>query len=163
MTRPRVDGMRERNFGRVISISSINGQKGQMGQANYSAAKAGDLGFTKALRRKARSGDHRQRDLPRLYRHGNGAGGAEAMCWKDILPEIPVGRLGEPEEIARCVVFLAADNASFITGSIGGHIFRQRATVSSPTRSEAAPRRSRSATASPAVAIAGFARSVSAT
>ena len=70
MTHPLWSGMRDRSFGRVINISSINGQKGQMGQANYSAAKAGDLGFTKAL---AQEGHYRQRDLPRLYRHGNGA------------------------------------------------------------------------------------------
>jgi acetoacetyl-CoA reductase len=82
-TRPVIEGMRERGFGRVIIISSINGQKGQMGQANYSAAKA----------------------VP------------EEVLKSKILPLIPVGRLGEAEEIARSVLFLAADEAGFVTGS----------------------------------------------
>ena len=73
MTHPLWSGMRDRKFGRVINISSINGQKGQMGQANYSASKAGDIGFTKALAQEGAQGrHHRQRDLPRLYRHRNG-------------------------------------------------------------------------------------------
>jgi acetoacetyl-CoA reductase len=75
MCRPVIEGMRARKFGRIINISSINGQKGQMGQANYSAAKAGELGFTKALAQE--SANHRQRDLPRLYRNRNGQGGAQ--------------------------------------------------------------------------------------
>ena len=78
MCRPVIEGMRERGFGRIVNISSINGQKGQMGQVNYSAAKAGDIGFTKALAQEnACQGDHRQRHLPRLHRHRNGDGGAE--------------------------------------------------------------------------------------
>ena len=110
--------MRDRKFGRIICISSINGQKGQMGQVNYSAAKAGDIGFVKALAQEgAKQGHHRQRHLPRLYRHRNGQGDRSGRARKAIMPHIPVGRLGEPEEIARAVVFLVADEAGFITGS----------------------------------------------
>ena len=128
MTHPLWNAMRERNFGRVINISSINGQKGQMGQANYSAAKAGDLGFTKALAQEGAAkgitvnaicpgyiGTEMVRAIP------------EKVLTERIIPQIPVGRLGEPEEIARCVVFLASDDSGFITGSTisanGGQFF----------------------------------------
>jgi acetoacetyl-CoA reductase len=77
MCRPVIEGMRERNFGRIINISSINGQKGQMGQTNYSAAKAGDIGFTKALAQEGASKRDRECYLPRVYRDRNGDGGAE--------------------------------------------------------------------------------------
>ena len=78
MTRPVIEGMRERGFGRIINISSVNGQKGQMGQSNYSAAKAGDIGFTKALAQEnANKGITVNVDLPRLYRDRDGQGGAE--------------------------------------------------------------------------------------
>jgi len=118
MTHQVWNGMRDRKFGRVISISSINGQKGQMGQVNYSAAKAGDIGFTKALAQEgARAGITVNAITP-------GYIGTEMVRAVDpkvlaerIIPQIPVNRLGEPEEIARCVVFLAADEAGFITGS----------------------------------------------
>ncbi|ACM29548.1 beta-ketoacyl-ACP reductase [Agrobacterium sp. SHOUNA12C] len=118
MTHPVWPGMRERNFGRVINISSINGQKGQLGQANYSAAKAGDLGFTKAL---AQEGAAKGITVNAICPGYIGTEMVRAMPEKvlkeHVLPQIPVGRLGEPEEIARCVVFLASDEAGFITGS----------------------------------------------
>jgi acetoacetyl-CoA reductase len=118
MTRLVIDGMRARNFGRIINISSINGRKGQAGQANYSAAKAGLLGFTKAVAQESAArgitvnviapgyiGTEMVRAVPK-----------EILDTK-IIPQIPIGRLGNVEEIARCVAFLAADDAGFITGS----------------------------------------------
>jgi acetoacetyl-CoA reductase len=118
MTRPVWEGMRARKFGRVICISSVNGQKGQMGQANYSAAKAGDIGFVKALAQEgARAGITVNAICPGYIGTEMVRAIAQDVLEKAILPQIPVGRLGEPEEIARAVVFLAADDASFITGS----------------------------------------------
>lgn len=118
MTRPVWEGMRARKFGRVICISSINGQKGQMGQANYSAAKAGDIGFAKALAQEgARAGITVNTICPGYIGTEMVRAIDPAIVEKNILPLIPVGRLGEPEEIARAVVFLAADEAGFITGS----------------------------------------------
>ena len=118
MTQPVWGGMRDRSFGRVICISSINGQKGQMGQANYSAAKAGDIGFVKAL---AQEGAAKGITVNAICPGYIGTEMVKAIPQdvldKRILPLIPVGRLGEPEEIARAVVFLAADDAGFITGS----------------------------------------------
>jgi acetoacetyl-CoA reductase len=118
MTHPIFPGMRGRGFGRIINISSINGQKGQMGQVNYSAAKAGDLGFTKAL---AQEGAFKGVTVNAVC---PGYIGTEMVRAIDpqvletkIVPQIPVGRLGEPEEIARIVAFLASDEAGFITGS----------------------------------------------
>ncbi|MGE0586830.1 MAG: beta-ketoacyl-ACP reductase [Flavobacteriaceae bacterium] len=118
MCRPVIEGMRERSFGRIINISSINGQKGQMGQVNYSAAKAGDIGFTKALAQEnAAKGITVNAICPGYIGTEMVRAVPEDVLKKSILPHIPVGRLGEPEEIARCVVFLAADDAGFITGS----------------------------------------------
>ncbi|GGD37119.1 acetoacetyl-CoA reductase [Aureimonas glaciei] len=118
MTRPVWDGMRARGFGRIINISSINGQKGQMGQANYSAAKAGDIGFSKALALEgAKKGITVNTICPGYINTDMMATIPEEVMQKQILAHIPVGRLGEPEEIARCVVFLASDDAGFITGS----------------------------------------------
>ena len=118
MCRPVIEGMRSRKFGRIINISSINGQKGQMGQANYSAAKAGEIGFTKALAQEsAKSGITVNAIAPGYIATEMVKKIAQDVLDKNILPYIPVGRLGEPEEIARCVLFLASDEAGFITGS----------------------------------------------
>jgi acetoacetyl-CoA reductase len=118
MTRPVIEGMRARTFGRIINISSINGQKGQFGQTNYSAAKAGDLGFTKALAQEsAKLGITVNAICPGYIATEMVMAVPQDVREKSILPQIPVGRLGEAEEIARCVVFLASDDAGFITGS----------------------------------------------
>jgi acetoacetyl-CoA reductase len=118
MCRPVIDGMRERNFGRIINISSINGQKGQMGQANYSAAKAGDIGFTKALAQEnANKGITVNVIAPGYIATEMVMAVPKDVLEKSIIPQIPVRRLGQPEEIARVVVFLASDDAGFITGS----------------------------------------------
>lgn len=118
MTHPLWPGMRARKFGRVINVSSINGQKGQFGQANYSAAKAGDIGFTKALAQEgARAGITVNAICPGYINTEMMATIPEKVMNEVIIPQIPVGRLGEPEDIARCVVFLASDDAGFITGS----------------------------------------------
>ncbi len=118
MTHPVWSGMRDRKFGRVINISSINGQKGQAGQTNYSAAKAGDIGFTKALAQEgARAGITVNAICPGYIGTEMVRAIDEKVLNERIIPQIPVGRLGEPEEIARCVVFLASDEAGFITGS----------------------------------------------
>ena len=118
MTRPVIEGMRARKFGRIINISSINGQKGQMGQTNYSAAKAGDIGFTKALAQEnANKGITVNVICPGYIATEMVMAVPKDVLEKAILPQIPVRRLGEPEEIARCVVFLAADESGFITGS----------------------------------------------
>src|SRR6516225_8600359 len=118
MCRPVIEGMRERGFGRIINVSSINGQKGQMGQSNYSAAKAGELGFTKALAQEnARAGVTVNAICPGYINTEMVQAVPKDVLEKSILPLIPVGRLGEPDEIARAVVFLAADDAGAITGS----------------------------------------------
>ena len=128
MTHPLWNGMRERKFGRVITISSINGQKGQAGQVNYSASKAGDIGFSKALAQEgARAGITVNVICPGYIATEMVKAIDEKVLKERILPQIPIGRLGEPEEIARCVVFLASDEAGLITGSTitanGGQYF----------------------------------------
>src|SRR5215470_2346042 len=128
MCRNVIEGMRERKFGRIVNISSINGQKGQLGQCNYSAAKAGELGFTKALAQEsARSGITVNAIAPGYINTEMVQAVPKDVLEKNIIPQIPVGRLGEPEEIARIVVFLASDDAGLITGSTisanGGQFF----------------------------------------
>ncbi|SHK21228.1 3-oxoacyl-[acyl-carrier-protein] reductase [Roseomonas rosea] len=118
MTRPVIEGMRERGFGRIVNISSINGQKGQIGQTNYSASKAGDIGFTKALAQEnARKGITVNAVCPGYTETDMVRAVPQDVLEKSILSQIPVGRLGQPEEIARCVLFLASEQAGFITGS----------------------------------------------
>jgi len=118
MCRPVIEGMRERGFGRIVNISSINGQKGQMGQVNYSAAKAGEIGFTKSLAlENATKGVTVNVICPGYIATDMTAAVPADVLEKAILPQIPMRRLGTSEEVARCVVFLAADEAGYITGS----------------------------------------------
>jgi len=118
MTHPVWPGMRERKFGRIVNISSVNGQKGQFGQVNYSAAKAGDLGFTKALALEgAKFGITVNAICPGYIDTDMVRAVDPEIVAEKILPQIPVGRLGTAEEIARCVLFLVSDEAGFITGS----------------------------------------------
>ena len=118
MSRGVLEGMRARGFGRIVSISSINGQKGQMGQANYSAAKAGVIGFTKALAQEnAFKGITVNAIAPGYIATEMVRAVPEDVLKTNILPLIPAGRLGEAAEIGRAVVFLAAEDAGFITGS----------------------------------------------
>src|SRR5580692_8014853 len=128
MCRPLIEGMRARKFGRIINISSINGQKGQLGQTNYSAAKAGEIGFTKALAlENARAGVTVNAICPGYINTDMVKAMSKDVLEKSVLPLIPIGRLGEPEEVARCVLFLASDDAGLITGSTlsanGGQYF----------------------------------------
>ena len=128
MWRQVIEGMRERKFGRIVNISSINGQKGQFGQTNYSAAKAGEIGFTKALAQEgARAGITVNAICPGYIDTEMVKAVPQDVLEKNVLPQIPIGRLGEPEEIARCVVFLASDDAGLITGATltanGGQYF----------------------------------------
>ncbi|MDO7559081.1 MAG: acetoacetyl-CoA reductase [Loktanella sp.] len=118
MTHPVWPGMRQRKFGRIITISSINGQKGQFAQANYAASKAGDIGFTKSLAQEgARAGITVNVVAPGYINTEMMSTIPEKVMNEVILPQIPVGRLGEASEIARTVLFLASDDAGFITGS----------------------------------------------
>ena len=118
MTRGVIEGMRARGYGRIISISSINGQKGQLGQSNYSAAKAGLIGFSKAVAQEnARKGITVNVVAPGYIGTEMVRAVPENVLNDVILPQIPVGRLGEPQEMADCVVFLASEKAGFITGS----------------------------------------------
>lgn len=117
MTRPIIDGMRGKGWGRIINISSINGQKGQMGQTNYSAAKAGVIGFTKALAQEtARKGITVNAIAPGYINTDMVAAVPEKVL-ESIIAQIPVGRLGHAQEIAHCVAFLASEEAAFITGA----------------------------------------------
>jgi len=124
---PVWSGMRERKFGRVIVISSINGQKGQFAQVNYAATKAGDLGIVKSLAQEgARAGITANAICPG-YIATEMVMAVPEKVRESIIGQIPAGRLGEPEEIARCVKFLASDDAGFVNGSTisanGGQFF----------------------------------------
>ncbi len=127
MTHPVWPGMRERKFGRIVTISSVNGQKGQFAQTNYAASKAGDIGFTRALAQEgARAGITANVVAPG-YIATDMVMAVPEKVREAIIAQIPVGRLGEAGEIARCVVFLASDDAGFVTGSTisanGGQFF----------------------------------------
>ncbi|MGI9169360.1 MAG: acetoacetyl-CoA reductase [Caulobacteraceae bacterium] len=117
MTRNVIEGMRERGYGRIVNISSVNGQKGQMGQTNYSAAKAGMIGFSKALAQEnARKGITVNTIAPG-YVDTEMVMAVPKNVLDQIIAGIPVGRLGMADEIARCVAFLAAEDAGYITGA----------------------------------------------
>jgi acetoacetyl-CoA reductase len=117
MSRNVIEGMRERGYGRIINISSINGQKGQMGQTNYSAAKAGAIGFTKALAQEVANKGITVNCVAPGYIDTDMMQAVPQTVLEKIISTIPVGRLGQAHEIAACVAFLAREDASFITGS----------------------------------------------
>jgi acetoacetyl-CoA reductase len=118
MTRLVIEGMRARGFGRIVNVSSINGRKGQAGQVNYSAAKAGLLGFTKAVAQEgAAKGITCNVIAPGYISTEMVLAVPKDVLEGKIIPQIPVGRLGTPDEVARCVAFLAAEDAGFITGA----------------------------------------------
>jgi acetoacetyl-CoA reductase len=117
MTRNVIEGMRERNYGRIVNISSINGQKGQIGQTNYSAAKAGMIGFSKALAQENAKKGITVNTIAPGYVDTEMVSAVPKAVLDQIIAGIPVGRLGMADEIARCVAFLAAEDAGFITGA----------------------------------------------
>jgi acetoacetyl-CoA reductase len=117
MTRPVIEGMRERGYGRIINISSINGQKGQVGQVNYSAAKAGMIGFTKALAQECANKGVTVNCVAPGYIDTDMVAAVPEEVLKKIIATIPAGRLGKAEEVASMVAFLASDQAAFITGA----------------------------------------------
>jgi acetoacetyl-CoA reductase len=117
MTRPVIEGMRARSFGRIIVISSINGQKGQMGQVNYSAAKAGDIGFVKALAQENANKNITVNAITPGYIGTDMVSAMPEEALKRVVAGIPAGRLGKPEEIASMVVWLASEHGSFATGA----------------------------------------------
>ena len=128
MSRCVLPGMREKKFGRIVNISSVNAQLGQMGQTNYSAAKAGILGFTKALARETAAKGITVNAIAPGYIATDMTAAVPEKVMEQIIGNIPVGRLGEPEEIARAVMFLIADEAAFVTGetlSINGGQFME--------------------------------------
>lgn len=118
MTKPVVDGMAERGWGRIINVSSVNGQKGAFGQTNYSAAKAGMHGFTKALALEyARKGVTVNTISPGYIGTKMVMAIPKEILDSKIIPQIPVGRLGKPEEIAGLVAYLCSEEAAFVTGA----------------------------------------------
>ncbi len=118
VTRPVIEGLRARGWGRIINISSINGQKGQAGQTNYSAAKAGLIGFTKALAQENASKGITVNAIAPGYIDTEMVQAVPEDVLKKIIATIPTGRLGRAEEIAATVVFLASEGASFFNGSV---------------------------------------------
>jgi len=117
MCRQVVDGMCARGFGRIINITSINGQKGQFGQTNYCAAKAGVIGFTKALAQETARRGVTVNAIAPGYIDTAMVASVPKETLDGIIAGIPVGRLGQPDEVARCISFLAADESGFITGT----------------------------------------------
>jgi acetoacetyl-CoA reductase len=117
MTHPVWQKMREKGYGRIINISSINGQKGQMGQVNYSSSKSATIGFTKALALEGASKGITVNAVCPGYVETDMVNAMSKEAIDKTVAQIPVGRLGSPEDIARCVHFLASENAGFITGS----------------------------------------------
>jgi acetoacetyl-CoA reductase len=117
MCRAVITGMRERNYGRIVNISSINGQKGQFGQTNYAAAKAGMIGFTKALALESAAKGITVNVICPGYIETDMTGQMKQEVLESIIRQIPAARMGRPEEIAEITAFLASDKAAFITGS----------------------------------------------
>ena len=117
MSRVVIDGMRERSFGRIVNIGSINGQAGQYGQVNYAAAKSGIHGFTKALAQEGAAKNITVNAIAPGYIDTDMVRAVPPNVLEKIVARIPVGRLGRADEIARAVLFLVADDAGFITGS----------------------------------------------
>jgi len=128
MCRAVIESMRERRFGRIINISSINALSGQFGQTNYAAAKAGIIGFTKALALEGAARGITVNAIAPGYTDTAMVAAVPPDVLKSIVATVPVGRLGRPDEIARAVAFLASDEAGFITGatlSINGGKYMQ--------------------------------------
>lgn len=117
MSRNVIEGMRDRKFGRIINISSVNGQMGQYGQTNYSATKAGIFGFTKSLALEGAGFGITVNTVASGYVATDMVRSVPEKILEKIIARIPVGRLAEPDEVARCVEFLAADESAYITGS----------------------------------------------
>lgn len=126
VTRQVIGSMRERGYGRIINISSVNAQKGQVGQTNYCAAKSGIIGFTKALARESAGKGITVNAVAPGYADTPMVAKLPEKILERIVGSVPVGRLADPQEIARCVAFLASENAGFITGatlSVNGGLY----------------------------------------